>query len=628
MTDYQEYSDVSQEVMGAMVPGRLKLTSAALTFKAQKTGKTDTIPAGDIELLNWQKIAGTWGVRIFLKNGSLHRFGGFVEDDQDKLTRFFKDNYHKDMSLREYSVKGWNWGTARFKGKVLTFEVGGQPDFDIPLVNVSHVVAGKQEVTMEFHKNDDAPVDLCEMRFHIPATGEGDSDPVEAFKDEVMKQASVITASGDAIAIFTEVNCITPRGRYQMKFYQKFIGLHGKAFDYRIPMTNVLRLFLLPHRDTRLMFFVISLDPPIKQGMTRYPFLIFQFNHEDDIDIELPFTDEELKEKFEGRLEREMSGPTYEVMSKLFRALTQRKITTPGKFIGHSSSPAVSCSYKAQAGYLYPLERGFLYVHKPTIHIRLEEVNNVNFARSGGAATRSFDLEIETKTGQMHTFSSIEKEEYPKLFEYIVGKKLRIKNRGGKADRDGLATNFSDSEEEGEEHDPYLHYAKAEGNEKSSSEEDEDESSEDEDFKPPEEESDHDDGRPKRPQSAYFLWLNENRENIKEEGMSVTDVSKKAGELWRKLSSSDKKKKKSAAVANISPSKIRSKEFISSSEDSDDASPSSSSPAKKGGGSKKEKGSKKAKDKEKDESSGGGSDEEEEESEAESTPAESEEEDD
>ena len=42
---------------------------------------------------------------------------------------------------------------------------------------------------------------------------------------------------------------------------------------------------------------------------------------------------------------------------------------------------------------------------------------------------------------------------------------------------------------------------------------------------------------PKRPQSAYFLWLNEHREQIKKEnpGISLTDLTKKAGEMWREL---------------------------------------------------------------------------------------------
>merc|ERR1712080_597576 len=52
-------------------------------------------------------------------------------------------------------------------------------------------------------------------------------------------------------------------------------------------------------------------------------------------------------------------------------------------------------------------------------------------------------------------------------------------------------------------------------------------------------------GQPKKPMSAYFLWLNgEGREKIKEENpaISVTEVSKKAGEIWGSLSSDIKEK--------------------------------------------------------------------------------------
>lgn len=66
------------------------------------------------------------------------------------------------------------------------------------------------------------------------------------------------------------------------------------------------------------------------------------------------------------------------------------------------------CSYKASNGFLYPLERGFIYVHKPPVHIRFDEVSCVNFARSSGS-TRSFDFDVETKSGTVYNFSSIEK---------------------------------------------------------------------------------------------------------------------------------------------------------------------------------------------------------------------------
>ncbi|EDW00868.1 high mobility group protein D [Drosophila grimshawi] len=43
--------------------------------------------------------------------------------------------------------------------------------------------------------------------------------------------------------------------------------------------------------------------------------------------------------------------------------------------------------------------------------------------------------------------------------------------------------------------------------------------------------------KPKRPLSAYMLWLNSARESIKKEnpGIKVTEVAKRGGELWRAM---------------------------------------------------------------------------------------------
>lgn len=99
-------------------------------------------------------------------------------------------------------------------------------------------------------------------------------------------------------------------------------------------MSTVLRLFLLPHKDNRQMFFVLSLDPPIKQGQTRYHYLVLLFNMEEETTIELPFSDEELKEKYEDKLTKELAGPVYEVLGKIMKVLVNRKLTGPGTFIG------------------------------------------------------------------------------------------------------------------------------------------------------------------------------------------------------------------------------------------------------------------------------------------------------
>lgn len=642
--DFLEFSDIMAEVKGSQVrldiqlagnavncsihlththtqhsltfqtTGRLKMTDQNIVFKNSKTGKVEQIQGTDMDFVNFQRLIDTYGIRIFMKNGTLHRFSGFKDQDQEKIAAFFKTNYKQDMLEKELSVRGWNWGTAHFNGSLLSFNVESKTSFEIPLNVVSQCTPGKNEVTLEFHQNDEAPVSLMEMRFHIPTTESAETDPVDAFYQNVLNKASVISVSGDAIAIFREIHCLTPRGRYDIKIFQTFFQLHGKTFDYKIPMSTVLRLFLLPHKDNRQMFFVLSLDPPIKQGQTRYHYLVILFNMEDETSMELPFSEEELKTRYENKLEREMKGAVYEVLGKIMKVLVNRKLTGPGSFIGHSGTPAISCSFKAAAGYLYPLERGFIYVHKPPIHLRFEEIGSVNFARSGGS-TRSFDFEVELRSGTVHTFSSIEKEEYNKLFDFITAKKIHVKNTG-KSDKSNYnMDDFGDSDNEIVP-DAYMARVKAEGKERDQDDDDDGQDSDestDEDFDPNQQESDvaeeydsnaassssgsdeeggggnksdgsgggskdkkheksstkekkhkkssekksssksssapakkkskkeRDDGRPKRPTTAFMIWLNENREKIKTDnpGISFTDIAKKAGEIWKEMT--DKK---------------------------------------------------------------------------------------
>jgi len=355
------------------------------------------------------------------------------------------------------------------------------------------------------------------------------------------------------------------------------------------------------------------LHPPINQGHTRYPFLILLFNKEEETTVELSLSEEDITKKYEDKLQKEMSGPTFEVISRVMKAIVQRKITVPGTFKGHSGTQVITCSYRAGNGLLYPLERGLIYVHKPPVHIRFDEIASVNFARSGGS-TRSFDFEIENKSGVVHTFSSIEKEEYGRLFDFVNSKKLRIKNRNTGLTKDKSVYNddeLVDSDVE-DEPDAYLQRVKAEGREREEGGGSTDEESSDESFAPEEsgsevaeeydsnpptssdseddEGSDEDSGdgvrkikekkhkevkktksaktvkepgtrkkrqkkerdenKPKRAPSAYFLYLADMREQIKRDnpGITITEITKKAGEMWKEVS--DKSKwEEAAAVA-------------------------------------------------------------------------------
>lgn len=75
------------------------------------------------------------------------------------------------MLEKELAIKGWNWGSAKFNGSILSFDVGNLTAFEIPLNNVSQCTTGKNEVTLEFHQVtiilNFSLVQLHKINFHV-----------------------------------------------------------------------------------------------------------------------------------------------------------------------------------------------------------------------------------------------------------------------------------------------------------------------------------------------------------------------------------------------------------------------------------------------------------------------------
>jgi structure-specific recognition protein 1 len=51
--------------------------------------------------------------------------------------------------------------------------------------------------------------------------------------------------------------------------------------------SGVTKMFLVPRPDDMHWNFVVGVNPPLRQGQTRYPFLVFQFEREEEIELEL-----------------------------------------------------------------------------------------------------------------------------------------------------------------------------------------------------------------------------------------------------------------------------------------------------------------------------------------------------
>uniref|UniRef100_A0A6G1S5Y2 FACT complex subunit SSRP1 n=1 Tax=Aceria tosichella TaxID=561515 RepID=A0A6G1S5Y2_9ACAR len=575
MDENLELNNVFREERGALSECRLTFRPQSINFKNIKTGKIVTVSHDDIKSISWQRFATNHGIRLITKSGNLHRFDGLRPTDKDKIKAYIERNYDCELEDRELSLKGSNWGNTEFDGESLSLNLDGATALEIPLNSVSDCTSNKNEVIFSFHHNDDAIVGMTDMRLYMPGKGE---DAIKSFVDQVLNRASVIKVTGKSVATFTELQCLTPRGRYDIKLFPSFIQLHGKTFDYKIPVKTVLRLFQLPHKDGRQAFFILSLDPPIVQGQTRYQFLQFLFYLDEEETVSLDMSEEELQQKYEGKLTKQMSGPSIDIFANVVKSITNKRINMPD--YKNPTNSAITCSYKNNIGFLYPLERGFLYVHKPAIHVRFEEINSINFARSH-VSTRSFDLEIETKANTTLIFNSIEKEEYPRLYDFVSKKKLRIKNRPTKqVSVGGIVDELVDSDDE----DAYLAHVKSEGKAREAGEgddDDDDEDEEDEDFDPNAANSDASEESNSSDDDDMASEFSEDEEAKKKSKPKKASTSAKASEKpsAKKAKSSaskpsakdDAKKRKSKADASEDDErnkKYKSSEFVESSNDS------------------------------------------------------------
>lgn len=61
----------------------MRFTFQGFLFKNQKTGKSLSAPPSEWEKVSWIRIAGGFGIKLFLKNGQMYRFAGFKESVSD-----------------------------------------------------------------------------------------------------------------------------------------------------------------------------------------------------------------------------------------------------------------------------------------------------------------------------------------------------------------------------------------------------------------------------------------------------------------------------------------------------------------------------------------------------------------
>lgn len=447
--------------------GKFKMAQGGVGWKESATGMVITVKKEDIKQASWCRGFHSGWTLFFDTNSEddvyRHSFHGFNSECRERVEQFINSNYNIPFINVQLDKRGWNWGQVRVdeEADCLSFITGSseQPDngeseksaFMIPLKSISNVaVTGRAELCIEMASD---PM-ISEIRFHVPGKttvdenddDDGDNDgnlneeqrmEKELLKEQVdaasalcgqIKSAAGLEeeSAGETLMALSDVSCLIPRGRYDLDFGVSNVRLHGRTYDHRIHYNNVLRLIVLPKADDFHVLVILHVEPPLRHGQTKYPFIVFSLPKDEHIEVE-PVNKEQAVEK---KLQSKYDGPTYEVLASLFRQLTGQKISSPDphiKFNSSSNLPCVRCTNKANEGHLYPMEKGLFYLPKPSVWIPYSDILTVFFSRSGSGLgnPRSFDMKLVCKSMDL-PLSGVPKEELSVLTDLFNAKNIKL----------------------------------------------------------------------------------------------------------------------------------------------------------------------------------------------------------
>jgi structure-specific recognition protein 1 len=164
-----------------------------------------------------------------------------------------------------------------------------------------------------------------------------------------------------------------------------YMHMQGAQYAYKIKYEDINSLFLLPKLDGGRMAFVIALEKPIRQGNQKYQNLVLE-THKLEHTMQINLSEDEIAKTYDGQLTQEMTMPMSSLIAKIFKVLSQKKVFIPKQFVSARDAFAVRCSIKANDGLLYPLAKAFIFINKPCIIIKFEDIDFVEFRRFEPAA--------------------------------------------------------------------------------------------------------------------------------------------------------------------------------------------------------------------------------------------------
>jgi structure-specific recognition protein 1 len=453
----------------------------------------------------------------------------------------------------------------------------------VNLGNVSQCLAKGNELDVSFVDSESSNRDdqaLYSMRLWVPGQSAAE---VQA---KVLAKASVSSATGDVIVEFDrdQGTFVTPKNRYNVEMYENSMRIHGSSYEYKIKYSDISRYYMLEKpvgrkAETSFFYFVICLDKPIRQGQQKYPYLVWQTMNE-ETELRVNLEEAALEAAYPGGgLKPLLEGALHKSIAKVFKVLTGKTIFAGSRrYKSADGNQCVTCNFGQRSGLLYPNDKSFVFLHQPTMVIEYSEVDYVEFVKA--AETRNFDFIVQLKgekgvgeSGKKLKFGAIEKKEFNAIAEFVKEKEsfFTVRNYQPEA-----ADDDDDDEDEDDDED----FGSEDGKEEDSGDDDDDDDDDDggggggdetarkaaakAEGSPKKRKLDaaplskasktlksespteaakkkkKDANAPKAARSAFQLWSNWMRPQIKAADKSFAEVNRELGQKWKDLDATTK----------------------------------------------------------------------------------------
>jgi len=409
--------------------GLFKATSDQFGFKRTEPGLPDHLVqfAGkEVASAEWQNACGRkYLLKFSLKqDGADHppvmKFTGFDKKDFEKLKAHLTKHFSIELAEVVVATQGWSWGDIVENDTELRIMAGDKLGFEVPISNLGQVTAQKGDLSIELQDMTDGPSDevLHEIRLQVVP----ERLSAETLQQELQQKAG-LSERGEAIARISDVMLVAPRGKHDIEFFKTIIKVHGKSQTYTVQYKHIARLFLMTLPGEKDIALVVGLDQPLRSGTQVNNFLIFIIQKASEMIPNLP--DERLKEY---SMAAGSNTAVYGLLARLLKDLSGKPVTAPASDLKtRNKVHCLKCSHKAQPGFLFPMKKSLIFITKPVVWLRYDEIDSIEFIK-GLSRARSFDIIVHVSGNPEVEFLQMEAEDRDELIRFFQTVNVRLIN--------------------------------------------------------------------------------------------------------------------------------------------------------------------------------------------------------